>query len=102
MALFGDGESSPRFVREMLAENATAVLPNDRRSLTRASELPYRPPPNVSTPYGFLSAAGGSDTIFTTAPWREPPNSAGNAPVKTSTELMLRGSISSEKLELVL
>ncbi len=40
-------------------------------------------------------------TMLTTAPARCPPNSAGKAPVKISSESMLRGSISSEKFELV-
>ena len=37
-------------------------------------------------------------TMLTTAPARWPPNSAGNAPVKISSESMLRGSISSREV----
>ena len=53
----------------------------------------------VSEPFGMSMSR--LVTMLTTAPARWPPNSAGNAPVKISSESMLRGSITSEKLELV-
>ena len=73
-----------------------AVIPSDRL----ATPVPWVPPPPANwKPCGMSMSR--LLTMLTTAPRRAPPNSAGNAPVKISIESTLRGSMISEKFELV-
>ena len=62
----------------------------------------YEPPPRVSEPCSPAArSVARLEMMLTTAPWRAPPYSAGNAPVKTSSESIVRGSITSLKFEVV-
>jgi len=94
-----DGVSRPRFVRRELSASESCARPALMCCTNRASDEPCSPAPNVSAPPAPASVP--PLITFTMAPCREPPNSAGNAPVKISTACALRGSISCAKFELV-
>ena len=94
-----DGVSRPRFVRRELSASVTCARPTPRCCTRRASDEPCSPAPSVSAPPAACSVP--PLMTLTIAPCREPPNSAGNAPVKISIACALRGSMSCAKFELV-
>ena len=93
----------PRSDSWVLAATVSCEAPSRKDWFRPAMPVAYEPPPTVKSPAAEPEKSFTRVVMtLTTAPWRDPPNSAGNAPVNTSSESISFGSMISEKFELVL
>lgn len=96
------GASRPRPVLCVFAFRKMRVAPARAAPAKLPDAVSYEPNPGETVAYRRFAGTGSRlVTMLITAPCRCPPNSAGKAPVKISSESMLCGSISSEKFALV-